>query len=69
MKHELNTFFGVMGLRKAILWHQEAKDSESDPDKDVVEIVTNKKKKQSRKDEDIVTDLKELHGQPMQYRI
>ena len=51
------------------------KDSESDSDEDVVETVTNKKKKQTRKDEkleEIVTDLKEMHGQqytPMQYRI
>ena len=51
------------------------KDSESDSDEDVVETVTNKKKKQSCKDEkleEVVTDLKELHGQqyiPMQYRI
>ena len=51
------------------------KDSESDSDEDVVKTVTNKKKKQSRKDEklkEIVTDLKELHGQqytPMQYHI
>ena len=52
-----------------------SKDSESDSDEDVVKTVTNKKKKQSRKDEklkEIVTELKELHGQqytPMQYHI
>ena len=47
--------------------------SESDSDEDV-ETVTNKKKKQCRKDEklEVVSELKALHGQqytPMQYRI
>lgn len=49
-------------------------DSESDSDEDV-ETVTNKKKKQYRKDEkleEVVGELKAQHGQqytPMQYRI